>query len=41
MKTYLTHEKWANFTYVGKETKFITKLFREHNIGIAFRTKTQ
>jgi hypothetical protein len=34
-----THEKWANFTYVGKETKFITKLFREHKIAIAFRTK--
>jgi hypothetical protein len=34
-----THRKWANFTYVGKETKLITKLFREHNIGIVFRTK--
>jgi hypothetical protein len=33
-----THRKWANFTYVGNETKFITKLFREYNIGIAYRT---
>jgi hypothetical protein len=34
-----THGKWAKFTYVGKETKFITKLFKEYNIGTAFRTK--
>jgi hypothetical protein len=31
--------KWATFTYNGKETKEIAKLFKETNIKIAFRTK--
>jgi hypothetical protein len=31
--------KWATFTYYGKRTKEITKLFKETNIKIAFRTK--
>jgi hypothetical protein len=31
--------KWAIFTYYGRETKEITKLFKEANIKIAFRTK--
>jgi hypothetical protein len=34
-----TKEKWANFTYIGKETKFITKLFKDYNIGIAYCTR--
>jgi hypothetical protein len=33
------HEKWAKFTYIGKETKYVTKYFREYNINIAFSTK--
>jgi hypothetical protein len=28
----------AKFTYVGKETRFITKLFKDTNIKIAFTT---
>jgi ribosomal protein S4 len=31
--------KWAMFTYYGKQTKEITKLFKETNIKIAFRTQ--
>jgi hypothetical protein len=30
--------KWAKFTYVGKETRFITKNFKRSNIKIAFNT---
>ena len=29
-------QKWAKFTYVGKETRFITKLFKSTNVKIAF-----
>jgi hypothetical protein len=29
---------WAKFTYVGKQTKFITKLFKDSPIKIAFTT---
>jgi hypothetical protein len=32
------NKKWAKFTYVGKETRFITKLFKETNIRISFST---
>jgi hypothetical protein len=31
--------KWATFTYSGKEVRKITKLFRDTQIKIAFRTK--
>jgi hypothetical protein len=34
-----TH-KWATFTYIGKETTFITNLFKKANIKISFRTNT-
>jgi hypothetical protein len=34
-----TQEKWANVTYIGKETKFITKVVLDYNIGITYRTK--
>jgi hypothetical protein len=30
--------KWATFTYIGKETTFITNLFKKSNVKIAFRT---
>jgi len=30
--------KWVTFTYIGKETNFITNLFRKNNLKIAFRT---
>ena len=29
----------AKFTYVGKETKFITKLFKNSNLKISFKTE--
>jgi hypothetical protein len=32
-------QKWDKFTYIGKETRTITKLFRDSNIKIAFTTK--
>jgi hypothetical protein len=31
--------KWATFTYNGRETRKITKLFRDTTLKIAFRTK--
>jgi len=31
--------KWAKFTYIRKETKFITKLFKNTTLKIAFTTK--
>ena len=33
-----TKQKWTSFTYVGKETSYITKLFRRTELKIAFRT---
>jgi len=30
--------KWGKFTYVGKETRFITKLFKNTDVKIAFTT---
>jgi hypothetical protein len=33
-------QKWASFTYVGKETSYITNIFRQTDLKIAFRTKT-
>jgi hypothetical protein len=41
--THLTQEipenkKWATFTYVGKETRHITKLFKNTNIKTTFKT---
>ena len=34
-----TTVKWAKFTYVGTQTKFITKLFKKTNIKIAYITE--
>jgi hypothetical protein len=31
-------QKWSTFTYTGRETTFITNIFRRTNIKIAFRT---
>jgi hypothetical protein len=30
--------KWATFTYIGKETKHITKLFKDTGMRVAYRT---
>jgi hypothetical protein len=32
-------KKWASFTYVGKETKSITKPFKDFNVNISYRTR--
>jgi hypothetical protein len=34
-----TGSKWAKFTYVGKETKLITKLFKDSSVNITFTTQ--
>jgi hypothetical protein len=34
-----TPQKWASFTYVGKETSYITNIFKHTDLKIAFRTK--
>jgi hypothetical protein len=31
-------QKWTTFTYIGKETTFITNLFRKTDLRIALRT---
>ena len=31
-------QKWASFTYIGKETSYITNIFRRTELEIAFRT---
>ena len=33
-----TKQKWTSFTYLGKETSYITNLFRTTKLKIAFRT---
>ena len=33
-----TIQKWATFTYIGKEPTYITNLFKKTNTGIALRT---
>ena len=30
--------RWAKFTYIGKETRLVTKLFRNTNVNAAFTT---
>jgi len=34
--THTPTHKWVTFTYNGKETNFITNLFRKTNLKIAF-----
>jgi hypothetical protein len=31
-------KKWATFTYIGKETRTIVKLFRNTDMKVAYRT---
>jgi hypothetical protein len=35
----MTSLKCAKFTYIGKETKFITKLFNDSSVKISFTTQ--
>jgi hypothetical protein len=37
-KQYNQRNKWAKFTDIGKETRFITKLFGDTDVKIAFMT---
>jgi regulator of PEP synthase PpsR (kinase-PPPase family) len=30
--------KWVTFTYAGKETRYVTKLFKNYNVDIAWHT---
>ena len=39
MRQNIPKPKWAKFIYVGKETKFITKLFKYTPLKIAFITQ--
>jgi hypothetical protein len=32
-------QKWVTFTYTGKETKFITQIFKNTDIQIAYKTR--
>jgi hypothetical protein len=34
-----TPQKWASFTYVGKETSYITNIFKQTDLKTAFRIK--
>ena len=35
----MNSNEWISFTYVGKETKFITNLFRNTKLNISYRIK--
>jgi hypothetical protein len=37
-KQGLERVKWGKFTYVGKETNFITKILKNTNIKVIFTT---
>jgi hypothetical protein len=37
-KKNTTTKKWAIFTYVGREIRTITKLFKDANINTAYKT---
>jgi hypothetical protein len=39
-KTDTTTRKWAPFTYIGRETTFVTNLFRKTDLRITLRTNT-
>jgi hypothetical protein len=32
------HTKWAKFTDVGRQTKFVTELFENSNLKVSFKT---
>ena len=37
-KRDIQKRKWAKFTYIGKETRFITKLFKNTDVKVTFTT---
>jgi hypothetical protein len=36
--TQVSEKKWVTFTYMGKETRYITKLFKKFNLNIVWQT---
>jgi len=38
-KEVKTRRRWAKLTYVGRQTKFITKLFRNSDFKVSFKTE--
>ena len=38
LNTRTQKKKWARFTYVGKETRYTTKVFKDTNVAVAFTT---
>jgi hypothetical protein len=34
-----TQTRWAKFTYAGRQTKFITNLFKHSNLKVSFKTE--
>ena len=39
MEPRTTKKKWVAFTYVGRETSYITNLFKKTELNVAFRAK--
>ena len=39
IRTGTTTQKWATFTYIGTQTTYISKLFKNTSVKIAFRTQ--
>jgi len=37
-QTIIHKQKWATFTYIGKETAYITKIFKHSNVKIVYHT---
>ena len=37
-QTVIPKQKWATFTYKGKEITYITKIFKHSSIQISYRT---
>jgi hypothetical protein len=37
-QTVIPKQTWATFTYIAKETTYITKIFKHANIKIAYLT---
>jgi hypothetical protein len=37
-QTQEREQKWVNFTYVGKETRTIARIFRNTNLRVSYRT---
>ena len=38
LNTHTQKRKWARFMYVRKETHYVTKVFKDTNVAVAFST---